>query len=130
VIEVRQPAKKPEDNAEALLIGHSSTICALDVDPAGRFIVSGSWDAEARIWPVGKWECEAVLRGHEGSVWGVVAFDSETIITGCADKVTPFIILARSELTQRIEHSSLPYFRKAITDYSGPRRRQSDMQDS
>ena len=87
VIEVREPSKKPEDNAEALLLGHSNTICALDVDPAGRFIVSGSWDAEARIWPVGKWECEAVLKGHEGSVWGVLAFDSETVITGCADKV-------------------------------------------
>ncbi|TVY48414.1 Ubiquitin homeostasis protein [Lachnellula occidentalis] len=85
LLDVRQPSKAPTDNAEALLVGHSSNICALDVDPAGRFIVSGGWDAEARIWPVGKWECQAVLRGHEGSVWGVVAYDSETIITGCAD---------------------------------------------
>jgi phospholipase A-2-activating protein len=66
VIEVREPSKKPEDNAEALLLGHSHNVCSLDVDAAGRFIVSGSWDAEARIWPVGKWECETVLRGHEG----------------------------------------------------------------
>lgn len=85
VIEVRLPSKKPEDNAEALLLGHSHNVCSLDVDPAGRFIVSGSWDAEARIWLAGKWECEAVLKGHEGSVWAVLAFDSETIITGCAD---------------------------------------------
>ena len=87
VIEVRQPTKAPEDNAEALLLGHSHNVCALDVDPAGKFIVSGSWDAEARIWPVGKWECAAVLKGHEGSVWAVLAFDSDTIITGCADKL-------------------------------------------
>jgi phospholipase A-2-activating protein len=66
VIEVREPSKKPEDNAEALLLGHSHNVCSLDVDPSGKFIVSGSWDAEARIWPVGKWECEAVLKGHEG----------------------------------------------------------------
>ncbi|CAD6439881.1 0dac747e-8624-4136-9631-938c1132d2a8 [Sclerotinia trifoliorum] len=87
VIEVRQTSRKPEDNAEALLIGHSHNICALDVDPAGRFIISGSWDAEARIWPLGKWECESVLRGHEGSVWAVLAIDPETVITACADKL-------------------------------------------
>ncbi|KAI9651270.1 WD repeat protein Lub1 [Ciborinia camelliae] len=87
VIEVRQPSKTPEENAEALLIGHSHNICALDVDPAGRFIVSGSWDAEARIWPLGKWECESVLRGHGGSVWAVLVIDSETVITACADKL-------------------------------------------
>ncbi|PQE29479.1 Polyubiquitin binding (Doa1 Ufd3) protein [Rutstroemia sp. NJR-2017a WRK4] len=87
VIEVRQPSKTPDENAEALLLGHSHNICALDVDPAGRFIVSGSWDAEARIWPLGKWECESVLRGHEGSVWAVLAIDSETVITACADKL-------------------------------------------
>ncbi|KAH8816942.1 WD40-repeat-containing domain protein [Xylogone sp. PMI_703] len=87
LVEVRQPDKVPSDNAEALLIGHSHNICALDVDPAGKFIVSGSWDASGRVWRVGKWECEAVLEGHEGSVWAVLAYDSETIITGCADKL-------------------------------------------
>lgn len=87
IIEVRQPLKGPEENAEALLLGHSHNVCALDVDPEGKYIVSGSWDSEARVWPVGKWECEAVLRGHQGSVWAVLAFDSETIITGCVDKL-------------------------------------------
>lgn len=86
IVEVRQPSKAPEDNAEALLLGHHKNVCALDVEPTGKFIVSGSWDGEARVWPVGKWECEAVLKGHEGSVWAVLAFDSETIVTGCADK--------------------------------------------
>ena len=86
VIEVRPPFKAHDDNAEALLLGHHSNICALDVDPAGKYIVSGSWDQEARIWPVGKWECDAVLKGHSGSVWAVLAYDPGTIITGCADK--------------------------------------------
>ncbi|KAA8572585.1 hypothetical protein EYC84_003187 [Monilinia fructicola] len=72
VIEVRQPSRTPEENSEALLTGHSHNICALDVDPAGRFIVSGSWDAEARIWPLGKWECQSIRK---------------TVITACADKL-------------------------------------------
>jgi len=85
VIDIRPPSKAPEDNADALLIGHGDNVCSLDVDPAGKFIVSGSWDNDARIWPIGKWECEATLH-HEGNVWAVLAFDPETIVTGCADK--------------------------------------------
>ncbi len=45
-------------------------------------MVSGSWDGSARIWGVGKWECDALLDGHEGSVWTVLAWDRKTIITG------------------------------------------------
>lgn len=85
VIDIRPPSKAPEDNADALLTGHGENVCALDVSPDGKFIVSGSWDNDARIWPIGKWECEATLH-HEGNVWAVLAFDSETIVTGCADK--------------------------------------------
>lgn len=85
-IEVRQPSKMLFEQAEALLHGHSNTICTLDVDPEGSFIVSGAWDNEARVWSIGKWECESILEGHEGSVWAVLAYDSETIITGCADQ--------------------------------------------
>jgi len=86
VIDVRQPSKAPDDNAEALLLGHSANICALDVDPAGKFIVSGSWDSEARLWPVGKWECETVFKGHGHAVWAVLAYNSDTIITASADQ--------------------------------------------
>ncbi|KAG9241958.1 WD40-repeat-containing domain protein [Calycina marina] len=87
IIEVREPFKKPEDNAERLLIGHAGNICALDVDSAGEYIISGSWDATARTWPVGKWEPETEFRGHEGSVWGVLAYDKDTVITACADQL-------------------------------------------
>ncbi|KAI9803241.1 MAG: hypothetical protein M1825_002032 [Sarcosagium campestre] len=86
IIEVRQPHKKPEDAAEALLLGHSHNVCSLDVDPTGQWIVSGGWDGQARLWKTGKWETEAVLEGHGGSVWAVLAWDEKTIITGCADQ--------------------------------------------
>jgi phospholipase A-2-activating protein len=86
VIDVRQPSKAPDDNAEALLLGHNANICTLDVDPAGKFIVSGSWDSEARLWPVGKWECETVFKGHGHAVWAVLAYNSDTIITASADQ--------------------------------------------
>jgi WD40 repeat protein len=34
----------------AVLSGHTGTIAALDADPAGRMLVSGSFDTTARIW--------------------------------------------------------------------------------
>ena len=82
IVEVRQPSKAQGDSAEALLLGHSGNICALDVSPDGKWIVSGSWDSSARIWPIGNWECDGVLDGHEGSVWAVLAWDKDTIVTG------------------------------------------------
>ena len=81
-IEVRQLGKPPDANAEALLLGHSHNVCALDSSHDGKYIVSGSWDGSARVWIVGKWNCEALLEGHEGSVWAVLAYDRKTIITG------------------------------------------------
>lgn len=82
IIEVRQLGKPPEDNAHALLLGHSHNVCTLDTSPDGTFVVSGSWDGSARLWRVGKWDCSALLEGHEGSVWTVLAYDSKVIITG------------------------------------------------
>lgn len=86
IIDVRQPSKALDDNAEALLLGHASNVCALDVSQDGKLIVSGSWDTDARLWQVGKWGDSTVLQGHEASVWAVLAYDSATIITGCADQ--------------------------------------------
>jgi phospholipase A-2-activating protein len=107
VIEVRQPSKGPGDNAEALLLGHSRNVCALDVGEAGTFIVSGAWDGEARIWPVGKWESQTVLMGHEGSVWSVLAFDSETVITASADKLIR-VFHTSGKLLRKIKGSGAP----------------------
>ncbi|KAJ5176713.1 uncharacterized protein N7482_002590 [Penicillium canariense] len=87
IIEARQPSKAATDNADAMLLGHGQNVCALDVSSDGGWIVSGSWDSTARIWKIGKWESSVVLNGHEGSVWAVLAYDKNTIITGCADQM-------------------------------------------
>lgn len=81
IIEVRELGKPSNAHAERLLIGHSNNICSLDVSADSTWIVSGSWDASARIWDVDKWECVAEL-DHEGSVWSVLAYDNDTVITG------------------------------------------------
>ena len=87
IIDVRRPSASAGDNAERLLVGHTNNVCTLDVSPDGKFIVSGGWDGQARVWSVEKWETEFVLSGHEGtSVWAVVALDARTILTGSTDK--------------------------------------------
>lgn len=65
-------------------MGHEGNVCALDVSPDAHdpYIISGSWDASARIWDLERGESKAVLEGHEGSVWAVLAFDKSTVITG------------------------------------------------
>lgn len=86
IIEAKKPQSTPGDNAERLLIGHAHNICALDVSPKGTYIVSGSWDKQAIVWRVGKWEPELRLAGHDASVWGVLALDETTVVTGGADE--------------------------------------------
>lgn len=87
VIEARQPKKAAADNADAMLLGHGHNVCSIDVSSEGGWVVSGSWDASARLWRVGKWENEVSFEGHEGSVWAVLAYDKHTVITGCTDKI-------------------------------------------
>lgn len=82
IIEAKQPGKSVGDNADAMLLGHAHNVCSLDVCPEGGWIVSGSWDASARLWKLGHWETDVVFEGHQGSVWAVLAYDKDTVITG------------------------------------------------
>lgn len=65
------------------MVGHSHQVCSLDV--CANYFVSGSWDNTAKVWEIGKWEVAVDLQGHTATVWSVLAYDRETIVTGCAD---------------------------------------------
>ena len=82
IIDVRQPGKAPDQNAERLLLGHAHNVCTLDSTPDGQTIISGGWDKQARVWDIERGESVAELKGHEASVWAVLAFDQDHIITG------------------------------------------------
>lgn len=108
IIEARQPSKASGDNADAMLLGHGHNVCSLDVCPEGGWVISGSWDSSARLWRIGNWETDAVFDGHQGSVWAVLAYDKDTVITGMlldrrnpryATYLTSFFRLCRSHDT-------------------------------
>lgn len=86
LIEARQPSTTAEQNADAMMVGHANQVCSLDVSEKGDWVVSGSWDSTAKIWSVGKWEVEVDLPDHTATVWAVLAYDRDTVVTGCADK--------------------------------------------
>ncbi|KAI5832367.1 PFU-domain-containing protein [Schizophyllum commune Tattone D] len=71
------------EEPEFRLVGHSGNVCALDVSAEGA-IVSGSWDATARVWR--NFQLAYELKGHESSVLAVLAVDEDKVLTGSADK--------------------------------------------
>jgi phospholipase A-2-activating protein len=92
IIEVRALDSDHSQNAHRLLIGHANNVCALDTSPDGKYIVSGGWDGQGRVWSVEKWETAIELQGHGSAgdhknVWAVLAYDERTVITGCADSM-------------------------------------------
>ncbi|KAF2151992.1 putative polyubiquitin binding protein [Myriangium duriaei CBS 260.36] len=86
VIDVRQPGSAPDQNAERLLLGHAHNVCTLDAASDGRHLVSGGWDKQARVWDIDRGETVAELKGHDASVWAVLVYDDNHILTGCADQ--------------------------------------------
>ena len=86
LIEARQPSSTTDMNADAFMVGHSNQVCSVNMNPRAGYFVSGSWDSTAKVWEVGKWEVAADLSGHTATVWAVLAYDRDTIVTGCADR--------------------------------------------
>lgn len=86
LIEARQPTLTADVNADAIMVGHASQVCSLDVCASANYFVSGSWDSTAKIWEVGRWEAAVELQGHTATVWAVLAYSRDTIVTGCADR--------------------------------------------
>lgn len=86
LIEARQPSLTSDVNADAIMVGHANQVCSLDICVAANYFVSGSWDSTAKVWEVGRWEAAVELSGHTASVWAVLAYSRDTIVTGCADQ--------------------------------------------
>nr|XP_032812036.1 phospholipase A-2-activating protein [Petromyzon marinus] len=97
------------------LEGHGSTVCCLAVAGDGGgdggdgggggaapavagALVSGSWDATARVWLRDK--CVTTLQGHGASVWAVSVLHKQgAILTGSADKSIKMWKAGRCEVT-------------------------------
>ncbi|KAL7070899.1 hypothetical protein ACQ4LE_009669 [Meloidogyne hapla] len=78
-----------------VLQGHKSNVCALYFDDKTGFLMSGSWDHNAVVWPLEHLLKEdgsdvpiGFLSGHKCSVWAVSTVPSKLpkFLTGSADK--------------------------------------------
>uniref|UniRef100_A0A914KKQ2 PUL domain-containing protein n=1 Tax=Meloidogyne incognita TaxID=6306 RepID=A0A914KKQ2_MELIC len=78
-----------------VLQGHKSNVCALYFDDKTGFLMSGSWDHNAVVWPLELLLKEGpdrvpigFLSGHKCSVWAVATVPSKLpkFLTGSADK--------------------------------------------
>lgn len=72
----------PKKDPDYSLLGHTENVCALAT--TGGTIVSGSWDRTAKIWK--NFQLAYELKGHQQSVWAVLAVDEDQTLTGSADK--------------------------------------------
>lgn len=73
------------DLAKYNLVGHENNVCALSY--ADNWLISGSWDATARVWDLQTMLARYILRGHTASVWDVKIVDAENhvYLTASAD---------------------------------------------
>jgi WD40 repeat protein len=70
------------------LVGHASTVNAIQFDPAGNLLASASSDGTVRIWDTTLADPQAVvLPGHTSWVWSLgFTPNGERIISGAQDK--------------------------------------------
>ncbi|GAA6016549.1 hypothetical protein JCM10207_002836 [Rhodosporidiobolus poonsookiae] len=79
------PSSSTPPTPSHTLLGHDNNVCSLHVSRDGKRIVSGSWDKTAKVWK--DWQLAYTLKGHEQSVWAVLALDGDEdlVLTGAAD---------------------------------------------
>ncbi|KAK5135599.1 hypothetical protein LTR08_005079 [Meristemomyces frigidus] len=84
---VKQVGSPPDADPHRMLIGHAGNITCLAFSEDGSQIISGGWDSQVYVWDVEKGNITASLQGHDGPVWGIMAYDAKLVLTACADKM-------------------------------------------
>lgn len=71
-----------KEDPDFTLLGHTENVCALTAT-AGGTIISGSWDRTAKVWK--NFSLAYDLRGHQQSVWAVLAVNEDSFLTGSSN---------------------------------------------
>lgn len=95
-----------EEKRDPLLVlsGHTGPVNSVDFK--GTTLVSGSWDATAKIWDLESGQCTATLEGHAYAVSVCISSRGE-ILTGSQDGMLHVWTMAGSKLKSVQGHSNI-----------------------
>lgn len=80
----------------------SHVVTCMEVDPKGRFILTGSDDSTVRLWCVANQSEIGIFSGHLGGVWALkVDWDRGILITGSTDRT---LIIWDLNTGERLKH--------------------------
>ena len=80
----------------------SHVVTCMEVDPKGRFILTGSDDSTVRLWCVANQREIGIFSGHLGGVWALkVDWDRGILITGSTDRT---LIIWDLNSGERLKH--------------------------
>ncbi|ODV76913.1 PFU-domain-containing protein [Suhomyces tanzawaensis NRRL Y-17324] len=93
-----------EDTGKYQLIGHEANVCSLSF--GHHELISGSWDATARVWDLESFATKYTLQGHQSSVWDVKVLSEGRYLTCSADR-TIRVWDGKHEIAQFTGHSDV-----------------------
>lgn len=69
------------------ITGHTRLVSHVQFEPAGHYLLTGSYDRTCKVWSADTWRLATTLAGHAGVVMSAdITADSGSVVTASYDK--------------------------------------------